>query len=90
MLNKRSGEGFTDDDASLLSILAALAAAALDYAASAPVERYFALRDLLDRLADDPKVVAAQAEVMRTGPVPAIPHANYPDLDRCLQDQIPP
>ena len=38
VLNKRSGEGFTDDDASLLSILAALAASALDYAASAPVE----------------------------------------------------
>ncbi len=38
VLNKRSGESFTDDDASLLSILAALAASALDYAASAPVE----------------------------------------------------
>lgn len=38
VLNKRSGENFTDDDASLLSILAALAASALDYAASAPIE----------------------------------------------------
>ena len=38
VLNKRSGEDFTDDDASLLSILAALSASALDYAASAPVE----------------------------------------------------
>ena len=35
VLNKRSGEAFTDDDASLLSILAALSASALDYAASA-------------------------------------------------------
>jgi len=38
VLNKRSGKDFTDDDASLLSILAALSASALDYAASAPVE----------------------------------------------------
>jgi len=38
VLNKRSGEPFTDDDASLLSILATLAASALDYAADAPVE----------------------------------------------------
>jgi GAF domain-containing protein len=38
VLNKRSGEGFTDDDASLLSILATLAASALDYAASAPIK----------------------------------------------------
>jgi len=37
VLNKRSGEDFTADDASLLSILAALSASALDYAASAPV-----------------------------------------------------
>ncbi len=37
-LNKRSGEDFTDADASLLSILATLAASALDYAASVPVE----------------------------------------------------
>jgi GAF domain-containing protein len=35
VLNKRSGEEFTDDDASVLSILAALSASALDYAASA-------------------------------------------------------
>jgi GAF domain-containing protein len=33
VLNKRSGENFTDDDASLLSILATLSASALDYAA---------------------------------------------------------
>ena len=36
VLNKRSGEDFTTDDASLLSILATLSASALDYAASAP------------------------------------------------------
>jgi GAF domain-containing protein len=35
VLNKRSGDEFTDDDASVLSILAALSASALDYAASA-------------------------------------------------------
>jgi len=35
VLNKRSGEDFTADDASLLSILAALSTSALDYAASA-------------------------------------------------------
>lgn len=44
-----------------------------------PGVRYFALRDLLDRPSDDPEVVAAQAEVMRTGPVPAIMDAQYPD-----------
>jgi signal transduction protein with GAF and PtsI domain len=36
VLNKRRGKDFTEDDASLLSILATLAASALDYAASAP------------------------------------------------------
>jgi hypothetical protein len=44
-----------------------------------PGVRYFALRDLLDRPPDDPEVIAAQAEVMRTGPVPAILDAQYPD-----------
>ena len=44
-----------------------------------PGVRYFALRDLLDRAPDDPEVVAAQAEVMRTGPVPAILDAQYPE-----------
>ncbi len=34
VLNKRSGGDFTEDDATLLSILAALSASALDYAAS--------------------------------------------------------
>ena len=41
--------------------------------------RYFALRDLLGRPTDDPDVVAAQAEVMRTGPVPAILAAQAPE-----------
>jgi len=44
-----------------------------------PGARYFALRDLLGRPPDDPEVVAAQAAVMRTGPVPAILDAQYPD-----------
>jgi sigma-B regulation protein RsbU (phosphoserine phosphatase) len=35
VINKRSGDKFTDDDASLLSILATISASALDYAASA-------------------------------------------------------
>jgi len=43
-----------------------------------PGVRYFALRDLLDRPADDPELLAAQAEVMRSGPVPAILDAQYP------------
>lgn len=38
VINKRSGEDFTEEDASLLSVLATLAASALDYAASAPLE----------------------------------------------------
>jgi hypothetical protein len=37
-----------------------------------PGVRYFALRDLLDQPADAPDVVAAQAAVMASGPVPAI------------------
>ncbi len=44
-----------------------------------PGVRYFALRDLLDQPANDPKVVAAQAAVMRTGPVPTILDAQYPE-----------
>jgi len=38
VINKRSGEDFTEDDASLLSILATISASALDYAASAEAE----------------------------------------------------
>jgi len=44
-----------------------------------PGVRYFALRDLLDRLADDPELRAAQVDVMRSGPVPAILEAQEPD-----------
>jgi hypothetical protein len=44
-----------------------------------PGVRYFSLRDLLDRPADDPDIIAAQEAVMRTGPVPAILDAQYPD-----------
>ena len=46
---------------------------------SNPGVRYFALRDLLDRTGDDPQVMAAWADVMRTGPIPAILDAQYPD-----------
>jgi len=38
VINKAGGEPFTEDDASLLSILATLSASALDYAASVPVQ----------------------------------------------------
>jgi signal transduction protein with GAF and PtsI domain len=38
VLNKRTEEGFTEDDTSVLSVLATLAALALDYATSAPSE----------------------------------------------------
>ena len=37
-----------------------------------PSVRYFALRELLDLSENDPEVQAAQAAVMKTGPVPAI------------------
>lgn len=43
-----------------------------------PGVRYFALRDLLDRPADDPEVRAAQAAVMQSGPVPAVLAAQDP------------
>jgi GAF domain-containing protein len=39
VINKRSGDKFTDDDANLLSILATLSASALDYAASVETKR---------------------------------------------------
>ena len=38
VINKRSGEPFTTDDASLLSVLATLSASALDYAACTPMQ----------------------------------------------------
>lgn len=44
-----------------------------------PGVRYFALRTLLDRPADDPDVVTAQEAVMTTGPVPVILKAQRPE-----------
>lgn len=44
-----------------------------------PGVRLVALRDLLDRPADGPEVMAAQAAVMLTGPVPAILKTQYPE-----------
>jgi len=43
-----------------------------------PGVRYFALRDLLNYPPDAPDCIAAQAEVMRTGPIPTILDAQYP------------
>ncbi len=43
-----------------------------------PGVRYLALRDLFDRPKDDPELIGAQAEVMRTGPVPVILEAQAP------------
>ena len=37
-----------------------------------PAVRYFTLRDLLHRAEADPEVRQARAEIMATGPVPAI------------------
>lgn len=44
-----------------------------------PAIRYFALRDLLGRAADDPEVVEAHSAIMTTGPVPVILDAQHPD-----------
>jgi len=44
-----------------------------------PGVRYFALRDLLGRPADDPELITAQAVVMRAGPVPAILATQEPE-----------
>jgi len=44
-----------------------------------PGVRYFALRDLLDRSADEAQVQAARAAIMKTGPVSVILDAQYPD-----------
>ena len=44
-----------------------------------PGVRYFALRYLFAKKADDPEVRQAQADVMSTGPVPAILDAQHPD-----------
>ncbi|MBL8133657.1 MAG: nitrogen fixation protein NifH [Anaerolineae bacterium] len=44
-----------------------------------PGVRYFALRHLLDRPADDPEVLAARAALMASGPVPVILNAQQPE-----------
>lgn len=44
-----------------------------------PSIRYFALRDLLERPADDAEVVTARAAIMHSGPVPAILAAQEPE-----------
>jgi hypothetical protein len=44
-----------------------------------PGIRFFALKDLLDRPAEDPEVRDAQEEVMTTGPVPVILAAQDPE-----------
>jgi hypothetical protein len=44
-----------------------------------PAVRYFALRDLLDQPEDAPEVRRARADIMTTGPVPAILAAQLPE-----------
>ena len=44
-----------------------------------PSVRYFALRELLKRAPDEPEVRQAQAEIMASGPVPAILAAQQPE-----------
>jgi hypothetical protein len=44
-----------------------------------PSIRHFALRDLLDRPVNDPDVIAAQSEIMTSGPVPVILEAQHPE-----------
>jgi hypothetical protein len=44
-----------------------------------PGVRYFALKDLLDKPPDDPRVVEARQAVMSTGPVPIILDAQQPE-----------
>lgn len=44
-----------------------------------PAIRFFALRDLCDRLSDDPEVLAAQAKIMTSGAVPVILDAQQPE-----------
>jgi hypothetical protein len=51
----------------------------LDEDAHNPGVRYFALRDLLHRPDGAPEVAAAQAAVMRSGPIPVILEAQYPE-----------
>ncbi|MGD1993029.1 MAG: nitrogen fixation protein NifH [Anaerolineae bacterium] len=65
------GERRTDPQTDLLSWL-------LERDTANPGVRYLALRYLLDLPPDDPEVMAAQAATMRTGPVPVILDAQYP------------
>jgi hypothetical protein len=44
-----------------------------------PPVRFFALRDLMDRSADDPEVVEARAAIMSYPPIQASLEAQYPD-----------
>jgi len=44
-----------------------------------PAVRFFALRDLLDRESDDTEISRAKADVMDSGPVPAILAAQSPE-----------
>lgn len=44
-----------------------------------PGVRYFALRDLLERRADDAEVIEAQTAIMSSGPVPVILGAQQPE-----------
>ena len=44
-----------------------------------PSVRYFALRELLERAPDEPEVRQARAEIMTSGPVPAILAAQQPE-----------
>jgi len=44
-----------------------------------PSVRYFALRDLLGRPANDPEVITAKSEIMISGPVPVILDAQNPE-----------
>ena len=51
----------------------------LEADADNPSIRYFALRDLLGRPADDADMVAARAQIMSSGPVPVILDAQHPE-----------
>jgi len=51
----------------------------LEFDPENPGIRYFTLTDLLDRPSDDPEVIAAQRNVMETGPVPVILGNQNPD-----------
>lgn len=48
----------------------------LESDSSNPGVRYFTLRDLLERIPEDPEIIAAMHDVMTSGPVPAILEAQ--------------